>query len=170
MTDTRTRASRTARGDRRGALGVLDPARPWIRLSRVVLGAVVAAAVVQSVLDTADSQGIDAIANELSLFTVLTGTIWAVVAIVGALVAGRSEPPWWDGLRGAATLYACLTGIVYAVFIADPGTFGSWDLPWPNLVLHRLLPFAALLDWLVVPMRGKPNAWRPLVWLVFPVA
>ncbi len=58
------------------------------------------------------------------------------------------------------------TGIVYAVLLA-----GKHDtIPWANDVLHRLMPVAVALDWLLDP----PHAPLPLrrvvlAWMAFPL-
>lgn len=98
--------------------------------------------------------------NLLSYFTVLSNVFGAGVLLVGVF---RPVP---DLVRGAATLYLGMTGLVFALLLSglDLGLLE----PWANTVLHYVMPVVLVLDWLVAPpSRGFPVV-RSLWWLVFP--
>lgn len=107
------------------------------------------------------------IARFLSYFTNQSAAAYAVLMLLGAGTAWRLR--WWDDLRGAVAFAMVMTGIVYAALVAPPGELGRWDIGWTGIVLHRLAPLAALLDWVLTPVRSTPTWRRPLRWLVYPV-
>jgi hypothetical protein len=81
-------------------------------------------------------------------------------------------------LRGAATLYILITGLVAHIILNHgasplPGlTHGSGAdrlQSWSLLLLHYTTPIMALLDWLCLGPRNA-SRWRDLpVWLSFPL-
>ncbi|SEM31222.1 Pr6Pr family membrane protein [Streptacidiphilus jiangxiensis] len=107
------------------------------------------------------------LANFFSYFTILSNCSMTVVLLVGGVLgmAGRRGVP--DLLRGAVTLYMAITGIVYAVALAQYEALGT--IPWVNDVVHRLMPVVIFIDWLAVPPR-RPVRWtQALWWLAFPL-
>jgi hypothetical protein len=96
--------------------------------------------------------------NFLSFFTIQSNLVAAVV-----LLFGRT-----DALRGAATLYLSITGIVYAVLLSGLERTLQTPIPWVNFVLHRLSPVALVIGWLVEPPRRRLRSRTALLWLVYP--
>lgn len=102
-------------------------------------------------------------------FTIQSNLLAAAVEAAAGLtlLRGRTAAGL---LRGAATTYIVLTGIVYNTLLV--GT-GAVEVPWANQVLHVWVPLLVLLDWVLVGDRA-PLPWRtlpavvpyPLVWLV----
>ena len=108
--------------------------------------------------------------NFFSYFTIESNIFAFVILIVSALaLANNKRPSKLYLLRGAATLYMVITGIVFAVLLA--GVEGSilTAVPWDNIVLHYIMPVVLLVDWLV----DKPNKTitfkSSFVWLIYPV-
>jgi cytochrome bd-type quinol oxidase subunit 2 len=102
--------------------------------------------------------------NFFSYFTILSNVFAGIVFLLTGLTGGRTRTE--DSLRGAATLYLAVTFIVYALLLA------AFPLgivrPWINTVLHRLMPVAALVDWLFTPPKHRPAPKQILVWLIGP--
>ncbi|GAA4350449.1 Pr6Pr family membrane protein [Angustibacter luteus] len=104
--------------------------------------------------------------NFFSFFTILSNVLGIVVLLVGGLRAPTG--PRWAALRGAATLYLVITGIVYAVLLSNQDV--GLTEPWINSVLHRVTPVVVLVDWLLLPPWPRAS-WRlALGWLGFPLA
>lgn len=108
--------------------------------------------------------------NFFSFFTIESNVLAALIFIgIGvAYLLGR------DGskltlLRGAATLYMTVTGIVYALLLSGLEESLSTTIPWVNFVLHYLFPFVAFADWFVDRPSRKVTLQQSLWWLLFPV-
>eukprot|EP01133_Synstelium_polycarpum_P027206 gene27206-32773_t len=82
-------------------------------------------------------------------FTIESNILAVIVLLVGAIRDPQSQA--WQSIRGAVTLYMVITGIIYAVLLADIDV--NLNDAWINSALHRILPLVMLLDW----------------WLLFPV-
>lgn len=102
-------------------------------------------------------------------FTIQGSIVTAVtLGIAGATtLAGHSQSEWLLVLRGSATTYIVIVGVVYNALLRsiDVGVL----VPWANTVMHVALPLYAVVDCVVAGDRG-PLAWRrmPLV-LVYPI-
>jgi hypothetical protein len=97
-------------------------------------------------------------ANYFSYFTIQSNIFAAIVL----LFAPRAAQ-----LRGAATLYLTITGVVYALILArnDEGL-----IPWVNLVVHYLMPAAMVASWLADAPPIKDGYVSTLGrWLAYPV-
>ncbi len=105
-------------------------------------------------------------ADYFSYFTELSNLFAAAIFLAGGLRPGARRSATFELLRGASVLYMLTTGIVYAVLLS-----GQHDsIPWVNAVLHRVMPVAVALDWLIDPP-SSPLALRRAVlwWMVFPL-
>jgi hypothetical protein len=99
------------------------------------------------------------VVNFFSFFTIESNLIAAAWALA---------VPSNGALRGAATLYMAITGIVFALLLAG---FDSLLLPWINVLLHDLFPAALVLAWLLEPPELPSGDGRLIVtWLAFPFA
>ena len=107
--------------------------------------------------------------NFFSYFTIESNVFAALVFLVtgaAALRGLRSEP--FGALRGAATLYMTLTGIIYFLLLRGLEASLQTPTPWVNTVLHYLTPLAALTDWLVAPPERSIRFRQVRVWLLYP--
>jgi hypothetical protein len=101
-----------------------------------------------------------------SYFTELSNLFAAGIFFAGALRPRDAHSSTFERLRGAAVLYMLTTGIVYAVLLA--GHHNS--TPWVNTALHRVMPIAVALDWLIDPPGSPLDARRTvLAWMAFPL-
>ena len=108
--------------------------------------------------------------NFFSYFTIQSNIFAFVMLIVSALaVASNKRSTKLNLLRGAATLYMVITGIVFAVLLA--GVEGSilTAVPWDNLVLHYIMPVVLLVDWLVDKPSKAMTFKSSFVWLIYPL-
>ena len=112
------------------------------------------------------------LANYFCYFTILSNicaTLVLLACVAAALLpaARRSGFRVPDALRGAATLYMVITGLVYVIALSTYTDVQT--IPWVNHVVHHLMPLVMLADWLVVPPRRHISAGRAAGWLVFPI-
>ena len=108
--------------------------------------------------------------NFFSYFTIQSNIFAFIILIISALaIANNKRSTRFNLLRGAATLYMVITGIVFAVLLARVEGATLTAVPWDNIVLHYIMPVVLLVDWLI----DKPNkaiAFKnSLVWLIYPV-
>lgn len=95
-----------------------------------------------------------------SYFTIESNILGVLVLAWGG-IRGRVS----DQVRGAVVVYLAITGVVYAVLLADVP--GQHIEPWVNTVVHQVMPIVVVADWLLVPPRDRlPQVWW---WLVFPL-
>ncbi|WP_280472475.1 Pr6Pr family membrane protein [Nocardia cyriacigeorgica] len=118
----------------------------WVRVLRLACGVLGAVALVWIPLRNLGDSGFS-IANYFSYFTIQSNVLGVVVLLVGALLDPADRR--WQAIRGASTLYLLITGVVYAVLLANIDVMLTDR--WINDVLHRLLPLVMVLDWVLVP-------------------
>ncbi|MFI9510278.1 Pr6Pr family membrane protein [Nocardia sp. NPDC052566] len=136
----------------------------WIRVLRLafaVLGVVALAWIPLRNLDTPSFSA----ANYFSYFTIQSNVLGVVVLMIGALRDPLDRR--WQVIRGASTLYLVITGIVYAVLLANIDVMLTDR--WINDILHRVLPIVLLVDWLLVPVSLGLSARLLAGWLGYPV-
>ncbi|MGW6915721.1 Pr6Pr family membrane protein [Kitasatospora sp. NPDC054939] len=79
-------------------------------------------------------------------------------------------------LRGAATLYILITGLVSHILLEKganpiPGLFDGPDklAHWSSFFLHYVTPVMVIIDWLTLKPRNA-SSWRDVpLWLAFPL-
>ncbi len=89
-----------------------------------------------------------------------------LVLLIGGLLDLGSRR--WQVLRGAATLYLLITGVVYAVLLATIDVMLTDK--WINDILHRILPIVLVLDWILVPVSLGVTGRLVGGWLIYPAA
>ncbi|MBH0775153.1 Pr6Pr family membrane protein [Nocardia bovistercoris] len=136
----------------------------WVRALRVAIGLLGTVALVWIPLRDADL-GAFSPANYFSYFTIQSNVLGVVVLLVGGLRDPLDRG--WQFVRGAATLYLLITGVIYAVLLANIDV--SLTDRWINDVLHRILPIVMLLDWVLAPVALGVSARSIGVWLIYPL-
>jgi hypothetical protein len=85
----------------------------------------------------------DSLGNFFSYFTIESNLLAIVVLLAGGLI--NPQRRGWVYLRGAATLFMVITGIVYAVLLAHAEV--GLTTAWFNDTLHRVIPLVLLAGW-----------------------
>ncbi len=138
----------------------MDAAARGLRLGFALL----AAAAIAVNIAHAVEDGVFRPANFFSYFTNLSNLF--AIAVLLALAASAPTSRRFELIRGAATFCMTVTGIVYAVLLADVGV-GVTD-PWINTVIHRVMPVVMVLDWWLAA-RAPVDPRRALAWLAIPL-
>lgn len=108
------------------------------------------------------------IVNFFSFFTILSNFLAAVVFLAsGASLFVGVNRRQLDYIRGAATLYMVITGIVYALLLTKVDV--QIPLPWVNAIIHYIFPIIILADWLIDPPAKQISPKLSLGWLTFPL-
>lgn len=104
--------------------------------------------------------------NFFSYFTIQSN----LIAIAVLLVIAFRDPQGrrWQVIRGAATLYIVITGIVYALLLQNVAVGVMYQ--WTDDVLHRVMPLVLFVDWLLVPVGLGVTARLAGAWLTYPIA
>lgn len=137
---------------------------------RIILGLVISAAIIAQLATTIEQQR--SIANFLSFFTIQSNCIAAIILLITGIggLYSRRATVLFASLRGAATLYMTLTGVVFALLLSGLSADLQLTLPWVDIVLHYVAPAIILLDWLAFPPHLALNKNHALLWLGFPIA
>ncbi|WP_067656311.1 Pr6Pr family membrane protein [Nocardia harenae] len=135
----------------------------WIRAARVAFGALGVLALLWIPLRNLDVPEFS-IGNFFSYFTIQSNVIGVLVLLIGGVLDPDGRR--WQLLRGAATLYLVITGVVYAVLLANIDV--ALTDRWINDVLHRILPLVLLADWILVPRRLGITPGLIGAWLAYP--
>ena len=108
--------------------------------------------------------------NFFSFFTIQSNLFAAVVLLWGATndQAGR-DAVRVDLVRGAATLYVCITGVVVVVLLSGMQDGLAVPIAWVDVVVHQVTPIVMVADWLLVPPTTRIPWRRALVWLAYPL-
>lgn len=130
-----------------------------IRVLRAACGGFALSAVITAIVNTTD------VADFFSYFTIQSNLLAIVVLLIGGIVDPTS--PRWSAIRGAVTLYMTITGIVYAVLLANE-TVGLAP-EWIDTVLHRVTPLVLLFDWMLFAPWPRLAHRVSLGWLFYPV-
>lgn len=146
---------------------------PVARLLRLAVALLILAAVVATYAEASSRVRVNP-SNLLGFFTIQSNLILAAAYVLTSL-AGSSESWTLEQrtlLRGCATTYIVIVGLVYATLLAPLGAAGGVPIPWANVVLHMLTPVYGIVDWFVFRDRsrlGFDRLWvvllYPLVWL-----
>ncbi len=146
---------------------MLSPQAWPVRLARLLLASLGLAAVGSQFAHEVVMPGFSAV-NFFSYFTILSNTVTGLALLVLAVRPLPSRPVLAEATRGALTVYMATTGLVFLVLLddGDPGL----TLPWVNTVIHRVVPIAVLVDWLLVRQRGAVRYSWAVAWLAVPVA
>lgn len=110
-------------------------------------------------------------ANFFSFFTIESNILIVVAFLLGAFALyAKKKSKKLDFFRGAATLYMVVTGIVFSFLLSGLEGVSLTAVPWDNIVLHYIIPVAAVIDWIIDPPSRKIAFKRALIWLAFPLA
>jgi hypothetical protein len=135
-----------------------------IRAYRGLLGLAVLAAITYQVGNGLGREGIST-TDYFSYFTELSNLFAAAIFLYGTVHLTGARSRTVESLRGAAVVYMLTTGIVYAVLLSGH----SVAYPWVNTILHRVMPVAVALDWLIDPPRMRLELRQTILWMSFPL-
>lgn len=143
--------------------------RYFIAYLRIGFGLLVAVAIVTQLSSTFEHGR--SVANFFSFFTIQSNVIAGAVLLVvgvGSLLNAKANRQF-AFIRGAATLYMVITGIVFALLLSGLTERLQLTVPWVNMVLHYLIPVVMLVDWLLFPPTFKFTFRDTVLWLAFPL-
>jgi hypothetical protein len=108
--------------------------------------------------------------NFFSFFTIQSNILAVCALFLLVAVPRERRSPLFDGARSAAVLYIAITGVVFALLLSGLQEDLQTTTSWVDFVVHKLVPVAVVLDWIVDPPRNRLPWWTVLAWLAFPAA
>lgn len=108
--------------------------------------------------------------NFFSFFTIESNILAVVAFLVSAFALyAKKKSKRVNYLRGAATFYMVVTGLVFAVLLSGIEGATLTAVPWDNIVLHYIIPIAVALDW-IADQSSAISYKKALGWIAFPIA
>jgi hypothetical protein len=130
------------------------------RVARLAFAGFDIAAMCVAITDTTGS-----LVNFFSFFTIESNLLAIAVLLIGGVFDPRSQR--WAYVRGAATLYMVITGIVYAALLANQEVGPT--AAWVDSAMHQVTPAVLLADWICFPPWSRASYRAALAWLAFPL-
>jgi len=107
--------------------------------------------------------------NFFSFFTIQSNIIGVVAVSTAALVRANVRGSLWlSQLRGSATLYMGVTGMIFSLLLS--GADVQTPIPWVNSVLHYIFPLFIVVDWLLDRSVHPLTLRQGLIFLAYPIA
>ena len=105
--------------------------------------------------------------NFFSYFTIQSNLIGAAVLLYLAVRGGAPRSARVDWWRGAACVYLTVTFFV-VIFLLSTTDVGL-QLPWVDVVLHKVVPIVVVADYLIDPPTTRLSISDGLLWLAYPL-
>lgn len=141
--------------------------RPVTTGYRVALAGLSITAIVVQLSRVIDRDG--SVVHFFSYFTIQSNVL-AIVSFLWATVASyRIVSHGLDRFRGAVVVYMLMTGVVYALLLSGRTAGADSTIAWVNTVVHRVMPVAVALDWLLDPPIERIGRREAAWWLAFPL-
>ncbi|MFK4118402.1 Pr6Pr family membrane protein [Streptomyces longwoodensis] len=155
------------------AAAVVAPVRrPLVGVFRLLIAGLAAATVALTLL-------LGSPVRVLSHFAVQSTILLALVTAASARRAWTARKPLPSALTGAVLLYTVMTALVDHLLLSDrtppfsvttPGTAPTGWHQLADVLLHTVVPAAAVLDWLLLTAPGALRLRQAASWLVYPAA
>lgn len=108
--------------------------------------------------------------NFFSFFTIQSNILAVAALCLLVLMPRAARTSLFDGVRSGIVLYIAITGIVFALLLAGLQEELQTTIPWVDFVVHKLVPIALVVDWLLDPPRHRLAWWTAIAWLAYPAA
>ncbi len=106
----------------------------------------------------------------LNYYTLMSNILCAVYYLPAALWACRKKGgTLLPQVKGTLVMCIIVTGMVYQFFLA--GRFEmQGTLLLSNMLLHYVVPWMTVLDWILFDKKGYFKRYSPFLWVIAPVA
>lgn len=140
-----------------------------LKLTRALAGLLGASALLTEIVVLIE-RGLFNPTNFFSFFTVISNALAALLFIFCGAIFPSFHKPVIQIIRGAIVLYMLMTGVIFSLVLAGIENVDLTAVPWDNTVLHYIMPFVVVLDWLIDPPRKRLGFKQTWTWLLLPVA
>lgn len=104
------------------------------------------------------------LSNILCFIVMLIVLIYNIKKVCSNEIIGYNEKI--KKLKGAATIAILVTGVVYHFLLGDSSVASFFDID--NLIVHYVVPFMFVLDWILFDKRKSYTVLDPLTWTLIP--
>lgn len=108
--------------------------------------------------------------NFFSFFTIQANILAVTALVLAALIRRAERTVTFDAIRGAATFYIAITGVVFALLLSGHQEQLDTHNAFANFVVHYLMPVVLVVDWLIDPPTHRLPPKVALAWLGYPFA
>ena len=108
--------------------------------------------------------------NFFSFFTIQSNILASAVLVLTALIRRDERSRLFDAVRGAATFYIAITGVVFALLLSGLQEDLDTHIAFVNFVVHYLIPVVLVVDWIVDPPRHRLGPRIAAAWSAYPLA
>lgn len=105
------------------------------------------------------------LSNILCFIVMLLVLIYNVKKVSQGELEGYNE--YIIKIKGATTMAILVTGVVYHILLGDPTDPSFFNID--NLIVHYIVPFMFVLDWILFDKKKIFNLIDPLIWTVIPL-
>jgi hypothetical protein len=112
-----------------------------------------------------DSLGREKAGNFFSFFTIQSNIAAAAMLALLVVVRKPERGAWFEAVRGGVVFFVAVTGVVFALLLQGLQEELQTTIPWVDTVVHRVMPFVLVVDWLVEGPRHRLPRWVVLAWL-----
>jgi hypothetical protein len=107
--------------------------------------------------------------NFFGFFTIQSNILAATVLVLTALIRRNERSRLFDAVRGAATFYITITGVVFALLLSGLQEELDTHIAFVNFVVHYLIPVVMVVDWILDPPRHRLGPRIAAAWLAYPL-
>lgn len=107
--------------------------------------------------------------NFFSFFTIESNLLVFLLLLASAIALAAGKNHKLDTIRGAVTVYILIVGIGFSFLLQGLEDVALTAVPWDNIVLHYIIPWAVLIDFIIDQPRRKLVFRKSLLWLLFPI-
>lgn len=136
------------------------------RILRISFGLLALSSIIIEIV-VLKNEGLLNVGNLFSFFTIQSNIFAALFLIYFGITNNQSAK--LSIVRGAVTLYMLMTGVIFAVLLSGLENVRLTAVPWDNLVLHYIMPFVLVCDWLLDPPKSKIPLKAIGLWALFPI-
>ena len=112
-----------------------------------------------------DSLGRAKAGNSFSFFTIQSNIAAASMLALLVVVRKPERGVWFEAVRGGVVFFIAVTGVVFALLLQGLQEDLQTTTSWGDTVVHRVMPFVLVVDWLLEGPRHRLPRWVALAWL-----
>ena len=110
-----------------------------------------------------------------SYYTIITNII-CVVYLIGKVIYKikypRKKKEFLGNFRGAVIICILVTGLVFHFLLGKLFNMNASNdifIRVGNIIVHYIIPYSVLLDYLIFDKKGCFKKWSPFTWIVIPL-